>query len=157
MTFLILVFGISLLIFIFLYRQVTLYRVRVCNDLNNEQTKIQARFKATVERKRELVQELADKEIRLATLRNYGGRAPSVATGKLDLDEPDITERISRHLLSNGIITLEQNERALQKMEVLRMDFLGVCAALGFIDLKTSQETLAAIKETKPVRVSKSK
>ena len=157
MTFLIMVFGISLAVFFFLYRQVTLYRVRVFNDLQNEQSRVQARYKATLERKQELTQELMEKESRLAALRSNGGRAPITPPKDLAVDELDITEKVSRHLLANGLITLEQNERALQKMPLLRMDFLGACAALGFIDLKISQETMAAIKEARPGRVRKPK
>ena len=155
MTVLLLFFGLSMVIFIFLYRQVTLYRVRVFNELRHEQSRAQSHFDAMAGRKRELAQELAEKEALLSKLRNNRGKAAPAPTRDQDLDHMDQTEKISRHLLSHGLITLEQNERALQKMNILKMDFLGVCAALGFVDLKTSQEVLATIKESKSAPVRK--
>lgn len=141
------IFAIALILFVFLYRTISLFRVKVCAELRHEQKQIQAWFEAQKERKRELAQELAEKEQLLASLRANHTGYKGISIEALSSDEADDNDKASRHLLSKGLISLEQNESALKKMSILKMDFLSVCMALGYIDLETSRKIKTAINQ----------
>ncbi|WP_147821215.1 hypothetical protein [Salidesulfovibrio onnuriiensis] len=61
----------------------------------------------------------------------------------IETDKPptrkEEAERLSQYMLSHGMLTVEQAEKALKKMSSLRMDYLGVCLTLGFIDLNKAK------------------
>ncbi|WP_281762424.1 hypothetical protein [Pseudodesulfovibrio nedwellii] len=97
-----------------------------------------------VKHRKELKAELEEKIQRLTRLRNNQEGVKIISSDDLNIEDVDDTEKISRYLLQNSKITLEQNERALKKMEILKMDFLAVCLALGFVDMETSKQALKA-------------
>nr|WP_321514159.1 hypothetical protein [uncultured Pseudodesulfovibrio sp.] len=97
-----------------------------------------------VKHRRELKNELEEKIQRLTRLRSNQDGIKIFSSEDLNIEDADDTEKFSQYLIQHGKITLEQNERALKKMDILKMDFLAVCLALGFIDMKTSQKALKA-------------
>lgn len=140
------VFGIGLLLFIFLFRTISQRKEMEINSLHHKQLEVQEKYDFLASQKKALTAELAQKEEQLATLKNNTQGLKPLFSDGVEFQGMDETERISRYLLSSGKITLEQNERALNKMEILKLDFLGVCVALGFIDLETSKQALKANK-----------
>ncbi|BDQ36529.1 hypothetical protein SYK_08890 [Pseudodesulfovibrio nedwellii] len=144
MTIPLIILCLTVLIFIFLLRMISQYKISNLNFLSNEQQKIQSKYDFMVKHRKELKAELEEKIQRLTRLRNNQEGVKIISSDDLNIEDVDDTEKISRYLLQNSKITLEQNERALKKMEILKMDFLAVCLALGFVDMETSKQALKA-------------
>nr|WP_287410428.1 hypothetical protein [Pseudodesulfovibrio sp.] len=144
MTIPLIILCLTVLIFIFLLRMISQYKISNLNFLSNEQQKIQSKYDFMVKNRKELKAELEEKIQRLTRLRNNQEGVRIISSDDLNIEDVDDTEKISRYLLQNSKITLEQNERALKKMEILKMDFLAVCLALGFVDMETSKQALKA-------------
>lgn len=144
MTIPLIILCLTVLIFIFLLRMISQYKISNLNFLSNEQQKIQSKYDFMVKHRKELKAELEEKIQRLTRLRNNQEGVRIISSDDLNIEDVDDTEKISRYLLQNSKITLEQNERALKKMEILKMDFLAVCLALGFVDMETSKQALKA-------------
>lgn len=144
MTIPLIILCLTVLIFIFLLRMISQYKISNLNFLSNEQQKIQSKYDFMVKHRKELKTELEEKIQRLTRLRNNQEGVRIISSDDLNIEDVDDTEKISRYLLQNSKITLEQNERALKKMEILKMDFLAVCLALGFVDMETSKQALKA-------------
>ncbi|MGL1862079.1 MAG: hypothetical protein OCC46_06110 [Pseudodesulfovibrio sp.] len=92
------------------------------------------------DQKRELNQEIQDKENELSRLRNGQEGIQTYTTKEMEIGEVDESELVSRYLLKEGKISLEQNENALDKMETMKLDFLGTCLTLGYIDINTAKK-----------------
>ncbi|WP_229593744.1 hypothetical protein [Pseudodesulfovibrio sediminis] len=116
------------------------------NTLSQEHQKVQSKYEFMVKHKKELIKELAEKEKALTSLRNNREGLKTISADDLDLNEADENEKVSRYLISQGKITMEQNEKVLKKMDVLKLDYLGVCLALGLIDIKTGKQAIKANK-----------
>ena len=144
MTIPLIILCLTVLIFIFLLRMISQYKISNLNSLSNKQQKIQSKYDFMVKHRKELKAELEEKIQRLTRLRNNQEGVRIISSDDLNIEDVDDTEKISRYLLQNSKITLEQNERALKKMEILKMDFLAVCLALGFVDMETSKQALKA-------------
>ncbi len=144
MTIPIIILCLIALIFVFLIRSISLYKASSMNSLCLEQQKIQSKYDFMVKHRRELKNELEEKIQRLTRLRSNQDGIKIFSSEDLNIEDADDTEKFSQYLIQHGKITLEQNERALKKMDILKMDFLAVCLALGFIDMKTSQKALKA-------------
>ncbi|MCJ2164082.1 MULTISPECIES: hypothetical protein [unclassified Pseudodesulfovibrio] len=138
------ILGFILLLFLVIFRLISQHRVTTINRLTSQQQEVQARYDFMVSQKRELKREAVDKEQKLATLKNKSQGIKTISAEDLDFEEEDATVKVSRYLVSQGMITMEQNEQALKKMEVMKMDFLSICLTLGFIDLETSKLALKA-------------
>jgi hypothetical protein len=110
----------------------------------------QALYDEALSHKRELAREAADKERTLATLRNSGNGIRTISSRDLKIEEEDDSEKVSRYLISQGKISLEQNQKTLDKMNILQMDYLAVCLTLGFIDLETAEEAAKVSKLKQP-------
>jgi phage gp36-like protein len=139
-------FGLFLAIFFVAFRMISKYRYATMNELQNRQNELETRHHSLREQKRDLDREVVNKEQALATLRSTQGDIRGITVADLEAAEANENEKIGRYLLNQGKITREQHERALKKMEVLKMDYIGVCMALGFIDLETGTQAEKAGK-----------
>ncbi|XXJ20042.1 hypothetical protein ACR42D_10950 [Desulfovibrio caledoniensis] len=139
-------FGLFLAIFFVAFRMISKYRYATMNKLQNRQNDLETRHHSLREQKRLLDRELVNKEQALATLRSTQGDIRGITVADLEAAEANENEKIGRYLLNQGKITREQHERALKKMEILKMDYIGVCMALGFIDLETGKQAEKAGK-----------
>jgi len=133
---------------VFIYRTISMSHILQMNNLEDKRQRITNQYEFLRDQKRDLLKEKANKENELATLRNSQEGIKTISSRDLPLggsqDTPD--EKVSRHLIRKGLISLEQSEKAMGKMKTLKMDFLGTCLALGFIDLDTAKDTLKATK-----------
>ncbi len=101
----------------------------------------------------QLRKEVEAKERQLATLRNNGEGIKAISTNALNMGEEDDTKKVGLYLVQEGKITLEQNEKVLNNMAIMQMDYLGSCRALGFIDIYTAKEASRITKiKTKTAR-----
>ncbi|EGB13936.1 hypothetical protein DND132_0721 [Pseudodesulfovibrio mercurii] len=143
-------FGLALAAFFIIFRMISKYRYTTMNELYNLQNELETRHQSLRDRKRDLQRELTTKEQALAALKSDRGDVRSISVADLESVEMDENEKMGRYLLNQGKITREQHNRALKKMEILKMDYLGVCVALGFIDLETGKQALKAGKLSTP-------
>ncbi|MEZ7198338.1 hypothetical protein [Pseudodesulfovibrio karagichevae] len=144
-------FGLFLAIFFVAFRMISKYRYATMNELHNRQNELETRHQSLRDQKRDLERDVAAKEQALATLRNTQGDFRGISMADLEAAESDENEKIGRYLQNQGKITREQHERALKKMEILKMDYIGVCMALGFIDLETGRQAEKAGKLSTPL------
>jgi len=142
--------GLFLAIFFVTFRMVSKYRYATMQELNNRQTELESRHQSLRDQKRVLERELTNKEQALATLRSNQGDIQGITVADLEAVEAGENEKLGRYLQNQGKITKEQHERAVKKMEVLKMDYIGVCMALGFIDLETGRQAEKAGKLSTP-------
>jgi len=112
------------------------------SELISKKAALKNRFESLRLQKRELKRSIDDKERQLATLRNRQEGIRTVSSKDLDIEDVDQNEKVSRYLIQEGKISLEQNEKVLQKMEIMQMDYLGSCIALGFIDIETAKKAI---------------
>lgn len=148
MLFPIILLAIGFCVLLFFFRIISQNKDISMNALDAEQYKIQSKYTFLINRQKELKAELLEKQRTLTTLRNSQQGIKTFSAEDLDMDDQDESEKISRYLLQQGEISLEQNERALKQMELLKMDYLGVCIAMGFIDIETGKKALKANKLT---------
>lgn len=147
MTSISVLFGFALALFFILFRMISKHRYTTLDALQDEQHELTTRHDLLAAQRRDLQREITEKETLLASLRAKDTPLPGASMHDLDMeDEEDSTAAYSRYLLTQKKITLEQHERAMQKMSILKMDYLGVCITLGFIDLETSQQAQKAGK-----------
>jgi hypothetical protein len=144
-------FGLFLAIFFVVFRMISKYRYATMNELHNRQNELETRHQSLRDQKRDLERDQANKEQALAALRSDQGDIRGISVADLEAAEADENEKIGRYLLNQGKISREQHDRALKKMEVLKMDYIGVCMALGFIDLETGRQAEKAGKLSTPL------
>ncbi|NDV20034.1 hypothetical protein GO013_11435 [Pseudodesulfovibrio sp. JC047] len=142
MTIPISLFCLTIGFFVFSLRAINLHKESVITDLARQQQEIRFKYESVVKQKKALHTEHEKKARQLSRLKNSQDGVSVISCEDLNLEEIDDDQKASQYLLGQGKITLEQNERAFQKMGVLKMDYLGVCLALGFIDMETSQRAL---------------
>ncbi|ADU62321.1 MAG: hypothetical protein KUA35_02225 [Pseudodesulfovibrio sp.] len=140
--------GLCLGIFLAVRAAMSGWRDRELGALETRNRAVRAKYEAVLARKRDLTRELEDKEHALASLRNNGEGIKAISTHDLDMDGSDETERVSRYLLSQGKVSLEQSQKAQDKMGTLQMDYLAVCLTLGFIDLSTAKAASKIAKQS---------
>ncbi|OIQ51791.1 hypothetical protein BerOc1_00249 [Pseudodesulfovibrio hydrargyri] len=143
-------FGLFLALFFIAFRMISKYRYATMSELKNRQNELETRHQSLRDQKRDLERDLVSKEQTLATLRSSQGDIRGITVADLEAVESDENEKVGRYLLNKGKITREQHERALKKMDILKMDYIGVCMALGFIDLETGNQAKKAGKLSTP-------
>lgn len=111
-------------------------------ELEQKKKSAYDRFNYMIKQRNELRKEIEDKERQAATLRNSQEGIRTISMSDLENDEIDENEKVSRYLIQEGKITLEQNEKVLQKMGIMQMDYIGACLALGFINLETAKKAI---------------
>ncbi len=142
MTTPLIILAAGLFIFFYFYRGITQKKVSEKFSLENKKQSAQNKYEFMVGHRRSLKEELADKERQLQTLRNSQEGIKTISASDLDISDVSDDEKVSRYLIQEGKISLEQNEKVLNKMDTLQMDFLGTCLTLGFIDAKTAQKAI---------------
>lgn len=126
----------------FVYRSISQKGSSELNALENKRVALYQRYEFMVNQRKSLRTEVKDKERQVATLRNSQHGIKTISASDLDIEETDENEKVSRYLLQEGKITLEQNEKVLKKMGILQMDYLGVCLTLGFIDIEVAKKAI---------------
>jgi len=129
-------------IFLFLYRAISMNKTAELNSLATQKQTLKGKYQFMVNHRKELKQELEKKEKQLITLQNNQEGIKTVSIADLAAEDVDENEKVSRYLIQEGKITMEQNEKVLQKMEILQMDYIGVCMTLGYIDIKTAKNAI---------------
>jgi predicted nuclease with TOPRIM domain len=146
------ILGSALAFFVTVFRALSRHRYTTLIQLNNERQEMDTLHQSLSKQKRELQRERTNKEQTLCSLKNKRGDIPTVTVDALEALEMNENDKISRYLLGRGKISMEQHERAIQKMNILKMDYLSVCLTLGFIDLETSKKVQKASKANIPSR-----
>lgn len=123
-------------------------RAAKIRELEGKKRTLNERYQFMVNQRSQLKNEIKTKERKLATLRNNQEGIKTISANDLDVEEIDENEKVSRYLIQEGKISLEQNEKVLQKMSVMQMDYLGSCIALGFIDIETAKKAIKINKIT---------
>lgn len=123
-------------------------RVAKINALETKYRSLMAKYEFMIGQRKDLRKEVEDKERQVATLRNSENGIKTISAHDLDIVDIDDNEKVSRYLIQEGRISLEQNEKVLQKMDILQMDYIGTCLALGFIDLETAKKAIKINKVT---------
>lgn len=141
MTPIILIIALLAIVF-FIYRSISQQAAMKLNALEKQRINLIQRYEFMREQRKTLKAEVSEKERQLTTLRNNESGLRTISASDLDIDEVDDNEKLSRYLIQEGKISLEQNEKVLRKMETLQMDYLGVCLTLGLIDIKTAQRAI---------------
>lgn len=129
-------------ILFYVINKISTIRLEEINALEDKRKSLINRYEYMVNQCNDLQNQVIAKERQLTTLRNNETGIKTISANDLDMSELDENEKISRYLIQEGKITLEQHEKTIQKMDVLQMDYLGTCLALGFIDLQTAKKTM---------------
>jgi F0F1-type ATP synthase membrane subunit b/b' len=149
MTIPLIILALALALCLFIRHALSVARDRELGLLEMRRKNIREKHDFILAKKKELTAELADKERELATLRNSGEGIKAISTRDLETTDVDENEKASRYLLAQGKITLEQNQKAFDKMNTLQMDYLAVCLTMGFIDLETAKAAAKVGKKSK--------
>lgn len=131
---------------VFFFRRISYGKITAISELSKRKQSVESKYDYLARKKRELQAELGKKEKRLSTLLNNQEGIRIKTTAEMGIQEESPDERISSLLISMGKISLEQNEKILQKMEMLKMDYLGTCITLGYLDRETSEMLLKSQK-----------
>lgn len=129
-------------ILFFVMNSISSKRLSDVNSLESQKRSLESKLDFMVNQRSELRQEIEDKERELYTLQNNQEGIKTFSARDLDISDENDDDKISRYLIQEGKISLEQNEKILKKMELLKMDFIAASLALGFIDLKTAQQAM---------------
>lgn len=116
-------------------------RLSEVRALESQKHSLQSKLEFMINQRNDLRKDVEDKERELTSLKNSREGIP-ISVPDLDIAPEDDDHRVSRYLLKQGKLSLEQNEKVLKKMSVLKMDYLGTSLALGFIDLETAQQIM---------------
>lgn len=136
--------AIGVILFLFFYRTISLNKISELNKLSLQKHNLQEKYDFLRNQKKELQKDIEKKKQEFLTLQNNQEGIRTVSSEDLPAEENNGNEQISQFLIKKGKITLEQNEKVLKKMSVLQMDYLGVCVALGIIDITTAKQAMQA-------------
>lgn len=142
----IIIIAALIFVFLFIFRAISQNKLSILTALEAQRKSAKSKYDFMLSQKRELTREIKDKERQLATLRNNQQGIKTISVADLDVKEIDENEKVSMYLIQEGKITMEQNEKVLQKMGILQMDYLGVCMTLGYIDLDTAKKAIKVNK-----------
>lgn len=143
-------FGLSLVLTVWAYRAMLSGMRKRLRNLAVEERDVEERYLHLSRRKKQLSKELKDLENR-AILTQTDISSASHATEDIDYGEADSKlndqdmRRASEYMISKGVITIDQNEKAMSKMEAMNMDYLGVCITLGYIDIEVAKNVVKAL------------
>lgn len=115
-------------------------RIAEINRLEDERHALQNKYDYMVEQRKELLKLIDDKENELAAVKRGQTGIQSYTAKEMDLGEVDESDKVSRYLLKEGKLTLEQDDKARKQMATLKMDYLGACLTLGYIDINTAKK-----------------
>ncbi len=129
-------------VFLFIYQMISQNKIFKLNALASQKKTAKSKYEFMMDQTKMLKKECEEKERQLTTLRNNQEGIKTISLEDLDIEDIDENEKVSRYLIQEGKITMEQNEKVLQKMNILQMDYLGVCMTLGFINLDTAKKAI---------------
>ncbi|KAB1443608.1 hypothetical protein [Pseudodesulfovibrio senegalensis] len=112
--------------------------------LDKEKQAVEEKYLFNRRRNKELKKQIADMQNALTLMAH--DMKPRLDVPEEENAQRDDTRRISDHMVTKGLLTVEQNEKALDKMENLNMDFLGTCLALGYIDLDKARGIVKSLQ-----------
>ena len=133
-------------VFLLIYRTISQDKVSKLRALESQKKTAKSKYEFMLAQKRELQKESEEKGKQLISLQNNQEGIKTISLDDLDVEEVDESEKVSRYLIQEGKITVEQNEKVLKKMDILQMDYLGVCITLGFINLDTAKRAIKVNK-----------
>lgn len=126
----------------FFFHRISVGRINTIKGLAKRKQSVESRYDFLVREKIKLKAELARKEKQLTTLINDQEGIRIKTAAEMQINEEDKDEWIGNLLISRGKISIEQNEKVKQKMDLLKMDYLATCLTLGYIDCETSKMIL---------------
>ncbi len=129
-------------------------RISEINALEDEKNSLQSKYDFMCEQRRELKKLIEEKENELSRVKRGLEGIQTYTTKEMNLGEVDDSDKVSRYLVKEGKVTLEQDEKAKNKMETLKMDYLGACLTLGFIDIATAEKAAKINKLSETLKSS---
>ena len=133
--------ALSVGVYIFL-RYVVSRRKEIAYDaLKAEHKAAKNRLKNLIRQRKALKRDLKRKKLQLAAARREDAGFQSVSASDLSGSDADETEAAAVLLVQQGMIDERQRDNALSKMHAMRMDFVGTCLTLGYIDVTCAQKT----------------
>lgn len=112
------------------------------NALESQKHALVNKFDFMLNQRKMLEKEIEQKEEELATMRNSQEGIKTFSSRELHIDNESDDQKMSRYLLQEGKISLEQNEKVMKKMDIIKMDYVATCLALGYIDLNTAKKAI---------------
>lgn len=140
MTIPLILLGVCMLGLFFFLKSNSQRRVTEINSLEDEKNSLQSKYDFMVDQRRELLKTIDEKENELAQVKRGQTNIQTYSAKEMNLGEVDESDKVSRYLIKEGKITLEQDGKARDKMATLKMDYLGACLTLGYIDIKTAEK-----------------
>ncbi|WP_018124580.1 hypothetical protein [Desulfovibrio oxyclinae] len=145
------IFGISLLLTVWIYRSMMNSMRNRIRALVSEEREAEERYLHLSRRKKTLQRELKDLKNRAVLARKDISLAEHQAEDRepikdtpQDRNDPDL-QRAAEYMINKGLITIDQSERAINKMEAMNMDYLGVCITLGYVEMEAAKGVVKAI------------
>ncbi|CCH47356.1 hypothetical protein [Pseudodesulfovibrio piezophilus] len=138
----ILIFVIAAICLFFIINSISTNRARRIKKLELQKLRKYQQYEQLRKQRIQLRIEITEKEQALAALRKNQAGITTISANELDLNDVDENVKIGRYLIQEGKITREQNAKVLGKINVMQMDYLGSCLALGFIDLETAKKAI---------------
>lgn len=132
----------------FVINKISTNRAMKIQSLERQRNTLIDKYDFMIKRRKELRKLVEQKEQEVQTLRNSSAGLKTLSSKDLDIVEVDENQKVSNYLIQEGKISVEQNEKILNKMDVMKIDYLGACLAMGFIDMDTAKRAIKINKLT---------
>lgn len=126
----------------FIMNTISTKHLAEANALESQKHALLNKFDFMVNQRKALRKEIEKKEQELASMRHGQEGIRTFSSRDLQIDNESDDQKMSRYLIQEGRISLEQNENVIKKMEVLKMDYIAACLTLGYIDLATAKKAM---------------
>lgn len=137
-----LLFLLSVLAFFYFRSSITQEHFRRREKSKQEHAKLVERYEELLLEQQEINREISELDQHITRMQyGYEGESASHSPSPSDQDE-SVEEALSSHMISTGLLSLEQYQKAKHTMQTMKLDLLGTCLALGFI-------TESAVRELK--------
>jgi len=130
----------------FVLNTISSKRISEVNNLESQKRALESKLEYMFNQRSELRKEIEKKERELASIKHSGEGIKTYSSVDLNISDESDDEKVSRYLIQQGKITLEQNEKIMKKMDIMKMDFIGAGLTLGYIDMKTAKQALKVNK-----------
>lgn len=144
------IFGLSLMAFIYVRSAITKEHQAQRRELKRRHAELCAQYESLSAEKAGLMVESANLTKQISKLKNSHASdsfSPPVSSRKSPKKNSE-GNNVASYLLTNGLISLEQHQKALTTMQTLKLDLLSTCLTLGFIDEQTALEINDRFKTT---------
>ncbi|MGE4293604.1 MAG: hypothetical protein AB7E32_15510 [Desulfovibrio sp.] len=138
----IIILTLSLAAFLFFRSAISKDHNAQRQDLKRRHAELQAQFDHLCAQKKSLAVEAATLDRQISKMKCTDAPERPLVTTQPPPKKAKLTgnERVASYLLTNGLISLEQHQRAAATMRTLKLDLIGTCLTLGFIDESTALE-----------------